>query len=197
MKFEDVDAAPVVGRDRIEHLVSAYRQAPTGGLVVELGVFRGESINALAGIDPERAVFGFDSFRGLPEPWDMGSRTEVPTGHFALEKLPEVKPNVALVVGAFALTLVAFFAQARGPIDFLHVDCDLYRSTVVALACCGVLLRKGSVVVFDEIGNWDGRYPNWGQGEWRALSEYLTSSGRVLRPISRTEQQQAAFVVEV
>lgn len=193
MNLAVLEAAPAIS-DRREHLLAAYQEAPVGGLAVELGVFRGASINALAGEDPERAFFGFDSFRGLPEPWERGVGTH-PAGHFALERLPDVAPNVVLIVGSFATTLPAFFRAVSYPVDFLHVDCDLYRSAAVGLAWVGPQLRPGAVIVFDEIGNWDGRYPTWQDGEWKALNEWLEASGRAVEPISRTTAQQAAFRV--
>ena len=194
MTFDQVDAAPLMA-GRAEHLLSAYRAAPHGGLALELGVFRGASLNHLAAADRDRVFFGFDSFRGLPEPWERGAGTH-PAGHFALGQLPDVASNVVLVVGLFATTLPAFFGASSSPVDFVHVDCDLHRSTAVALSWIGPRLRVGSVLAFDEPGNWDGQYPAWRDGEWKALTEWLEISGRTLRPLSRTSGQQAAFRVE-
>ncbi len=194
MTFDLVDAAPVVA-GRAEHLLAAYRTAPHGGIALELGVFRGASINRLAASDRDRTFFGFDSFRGLPEPWERGSVGTHPAGHFALGRLPDVESNVVLVVGLFAVALPAFFGATTLPVDFVHIDCDLYRSTAVALAWIGPRLRPGSVLVFDELGDWDGGYPAWREGEWKALQEWQQASGRTVRPISRSDGQQAAFVV--
>lgn len=194
MTFDQVEAAPVLA-DRRQHLLEAYRAAPVGGLAVELGVWRGGSLRCLCEADSERTFFGFDSFRGLPEPWDLGASSR-PAGHFALAQTPAVPANAVLVVGLFASTLPGFFGATTLPVDFVHVDCDLYRSTAIALAWMGPRLRRGAVLVFDELGNWDGGYPAWPEGEWKALSEWLESSGRTVRPLSRTAAQQAAFVVE-
>jgi hypothetical protein len=51
----------------------ALRRAPGDGLVMELGVFRGTSINqiadVLAKLGDARTVYGFDAFLGLSEDW--------------------------------------------------------------------------------------------------------------------------------
>ncbi|CAE7374531.1 unnamed protein product [Symbiodinium pilosum] len=77
-------------------------------MYLEFGVFEGTSINFIArqlrSLDPGSLVFGFDSFRGLPEAWRNNS--DVPGGltfgqsSFALEKEPEVESNVRLVRAA-------------------------------------------------------------------------------------------------
>ena len=77
-------------------------------------------------------------------------------------------PGAALVVGWFDETLPGFLGQHEGPVDFLHVDCDLYSSTVTVLEHVGPRLRPGSVVVFDEYFN----YPGWQGGEHLAWQEY-------------------------
>lgn len=39
----------------------------------------------------------------------------------------------------------------------LHVDCDLYSSAITMLRSLGHMLRKGSIVVFDELVNYEGQ----------------------------------------
>lgn len=73
-------------------------------------------------------VYGFDSFEGLPEPW-YGKYGK---GAFARVGLLEVPDNVTLVKGWFDDTLHGFLAEHPGPLAFLHVDCDLYSSTIYA-----------------------------------------------------------------
>ena len=135
-----------------------------GELVLELGVFEGNSINLIAdSVGPSVSVFGFDSFEGLPERWRDGFDARA----FAIDGLPKVRPNVHLVKGWFAETLPAFLQSQTGPVAFVHVDCDLYSSTKEALSTLAARFRPGAVIVFDEYFN----YPGWEDGEFRALQE--------------------------
>lgn len=53
----------------VEHVL-ATRGLPEG-LVAEFGVFRGSTLRRIAEALPGRTVFGFDSFEGFPEDWDL------------------------------------------------------------------------------------------------------------------------------
>jgi hypothetical protein len=158
-------AVPCSSRNEVLDL--ALRHLPDG-LVCEFGVFEGASINHIAARVPHRAVFGFDSFEGLPEHW----RESFGPGMFTTGgRLPEVLPNVRLLKGWFDETLPPFAARHPGPVALLHVDCDLYSSTKCVLEHLGDSLVPGSVVVFDEYFN----YPGWERHEFRAFSEFAAA----------------------
>jgi len=152
-------------RQTLEH---ALTLAPGGGMALEFGVYTGSTLEVIAHARDKKAVYGFDSFEGLPEAWRPG----FPAGYFTLDNLPEV-PGAELVVGTFADTLPGFVAEHRDPVDFLHVDCDLYSSTATVLEHVGPLLHPGSIVVFDEYFN----YPGWPEHEHRAWEEYVARRG--------------------
>jgi hypothetical protein len=138
---------------------------PVHGFVCEFGVFMAESINRIARRRPDRPVFGFDSFEGLPERWREGFGP----GTFSTEgRLPSVEPNVRLFKGWFEATLPAFAAEHPGPAALLHVDCDLYSSSKCVFQHLGGRIVPGSVIVFDEFFN----YPGWEAHEFRAFSEF-------------------------
>lgn len=142
--------------------------APADGMALEFGVFSGSTLRVIAQARGGRGVYGFDSFQGLPEDWRAGYTA----GTFDADGLPDV-PGAELVVGLFADTLPGFLAEHDGPVAFLHVDCDLYSSTVTVLEHVGPRLREGSVVVFDEYFN----YPGWREHEHRAWREYTDRAG--------------------
>lgn len=142
--------------------------APTGGLALEFGVFSGSTLRIIAELRQGQQVYGFDSFEGLPEAW----RSDFPAGAFAVNELPVVE-GAELVVGWFDKTLPGFLASHPGPVDFLHVDCDLYSSTKTVLELVGPRLRVGSIVMFDEYFN----YPGWEAHEAKAWDEYLAATG--------------------
>jgi hypothetical protein len=169
-------------------LTYAANLIASDGLVIEVGVASGRTTNLLGNILPNRTVYGFDSFDGLPEDW----RTAYSKGHFA-GALPEVAPNVSLIKGLFADTLPPFAAEHEAAIALLHVDCDLYSSTATVLACLGDRLRPVSVIVFDEYFN----YPGWRRHEFKAFQEFIASSAHTYRydafvPV----HQQVCVVIE-
>jgi hypothetical protein len=152
---------------KYELLTEAFDKAdPTGNrLICEFGVFTGSTINHLAGLT-SKTIFGFDSFEGLPEAW--GHR--VGKGHFALKKLPAVRPNVTLVKGWFNETLPPFLNSNPGMVAFLHIDCDLYSSTKTVFDLLEPRLAPGTVIAFDEYFN----YPGWEEGEFKAFDEFIS-----------------------
>ena len=138
------------------------------GLTLEFGVYRGDSINFIAGqiSDP---IYGFDSFEGLPEFW----RDRFDQGTFAVQALPAVKSHVQLIKGWFSNTLPPFLAAHPEKFSFVHVDCDLYSSTVSIFTLAQDRFQIGTVIVFDEYFN----YPGWKFGEYRAFVEFLDRTG--------------------
>jgi hypothetical protein len=149
-------------------LLAAALQAVSvkDGLFCEFGVHSGSTVNFIA----QRAggtVYGFDSFEGLPEDWRPG----VEKGHFKMDALPRVLPNVELVKGWFNESLPGFLKAKPGQAAFLHIDCDLYSSTRTVFELMGGRIQTGTVLAFDEFFN----YPGWRKGEYLALTELLTA----------------------
>lgn len=142
-------------------------QIPTEGIMMECGVFKGRSINAMARLFPNRTLYGFDSFEGLSEGWvgvDLGA------GAFDLKgNLPEVESNVALTKGWVDDTLPPFFEKEQGDIAYLHVDTDTYSPAKTILGLAKSRFKKGTIVLFDELIG----YPFWEDGEYKALTEEL------------------------
>ena len=124
---------PRASRRRLALHRAMLRRGPRikDGLHLEFGVYKGDSINHFAELSPDVTWYGFDSFEGLPEAWTLGAKA----GAFSIGgNLPPVRGNVRLTKGFFEHTLPGFVAQHRGEkIALLHVDCDLYSSTVTIL----------------------------------------------------------------
>lgn len=152
--------------NRFDLLTYALQQIknPTQGLVCELGVWQGATINHIARYLPETTIYGFDSFKGLPEDW----RDVYPKGAFAVKSKPNVRQNVVLIEGLFQDTLSPFLQQQSTPALFLHIDCDLYSSTKTVLQAFASHVQKNTVIVFDEFFN----YPGWRTGEYKAFMEF-------------------------
>jgi predicted O-methyltransferase YrrM len=172
--------------DRTSTLVHALSIAPQEGMALEFGVFEGRSLAVIAEARAGREVYGFDSFQGLPEDY----RPHVRRGAFAVDRRPQVE-GAELVVGWFEDTLPGFLDSHPGPVDFLHVDGDLYSSAVTVLSLAGPRLRAGSIVVFDEFFN----YPGWEDGgEFRAWAEYLERTGALVEYVAYTSNNEQVAV---
>ncbi|MEG0834608.1 MAG: TylF/MycF/NovP-related O-methyltransferase [Anaerovoracaceae bacterium] len=147
----------------IEYVISQANENP---LVVECGVYNGTTINIMAEKRPNAVLYGFDSFEGLPEDWNGYILEE---GHFAVTKMPSVQQNVHLIKGWFSETLPVFVTEHENQyIDVLHIDSDIYSSAATALESLKVMIKRGTIIVFDEYFN----YPGWKNHEYKAFQEF-------------------------
>lgn len=158
------------------------------GWILEFGVATGRTLNQFAKWLPNKFVFGFDGFEGLPEDWTSRMRR----GFFARDKLPQVRSNCQLVVGWFDQTLPGFKQNRikNGPVALLHVDCDLYSSTVTILENLKDNIVPGTVIVFDEYIN----YPGWELDEFRAWQEHVAKYNIRYEYIGRVSRHQKVAV---
>jgi len=145
----------------------ALDQVSKHGLHLEFGVGRGKSMRWIAS-DVDATVHGFDSFEGIQEHWNGN-----PIGAFSQKRMPKVPDNVEFHVGYFDATLPDFLAGHEEAIAFLHVDCDLYSSTVTIFDALGDRLQSGAIVLFDEYYN----FHRWQQHEFKAFQEFVQKSG--------------------
>lgn len=153
------------------------------GLILEFGVATGRTLNQFAYWLPHKIVHGFDGFQGLPEDWTSRMRR----GFFARNRLPQVRVNCKLHVGWFDATLPDFVnEQGNRPIQLLHVDCDLYSSTVTVLEALNQNIVPGTVIVFDEYMN----YPGWQLDEFRAWKEFVEKYSVTFEYIGRVSRHQ-------
>jgi predicted O-methyltransferase YrrM len=169
----------------VEH---ALGEVSGHGLYLEFGVGRGKSMRWIAS-QVSGAIHGFDSFEGIQEYWNGN-----PVGSFAQKKLPKVPGNVEFHVGYFDATLPGFLEKHADPVAFLHVDCDLYSSTVTILEALGNRLQPGAIVLFDEYYN----FHRWQEHEFKAFQEFVARAGLKYEYIafSVTGQQVAIRVLE-
>ena len=163
---------------------AANRCREQTGMALEFGVWKGRSLRILCKIFDK--IYGFDSFRGLPEDWQSG----MVAGTFALDRPPRAPENADLIVGWFHETLEGFLATHPDRIKFLHVDCDLYSSTRTVLSACAERLDAGSIIVFDEYFN----YPNWREGEFRAFQEIVLERGIAYRYLGYVSADQQVVI---
>ncbi len=153
----------------VQVLLDALQSVPAQGLFMEFGVFHGRSINIIAR-KTKRIVHGFDSFQGLPEDWKQGESR----GSYSTEGvIPAVPSNVELHHGWFDKTLPEFLQETEEPAAFVHIDCDIYSSTVTVLDALAPRIRPGTIIVLDDYLG----YPDFQQHEFRAFNEFLDQTG--------------------
>jgi hypothetical protein len=140
---------------------------PDGELVLDLGVWIGWSTR-LASEASNRKVYGFDTFEGLVEDWQVEDAV-IKKGTFSLSEpfaqllirntgvsirdgVPDaLGRNVEFVKGSTYDTLEPFLAGRPDlPITLFHMDLDTYESCLHALETCKERFIEGSILVFDE-----------------------------------------------
>lgn len=155
--------------DRLSVHEFALDKISIKGLILEFGVYRGETINFIANSVSDK-VYGFDSFEGLPEFWRDGFGKKA----FQMNGLPEVKKNVVLVKGWFDESIPKFLhtVSKSEKISYLHIDSDLYSSALTIFNYLGNKIVPGTIIVFDEYFN----YPGWQNDEYKAFQEFIAKS---------------------
>uniref|UniRef100_UPI0031D5453A class I SAM-dependent methyltransferase n=1 Tax=Mycobacterium sp. TaxID=1785 RepID=UPI0031D5453A len=137
-------------------------------LVLDLGVWLGWSTRLIADASG-RMVYGFDTFEGLVEDWQIDDQMLIKQGTFSLSEplaerfmrdtgvsLHEGLPatlgrRVQFIKGSTYETLAPFLAARPGaPIRLFHMDLDTYESCLHALETCKDRFIEGSILVFDE-----------------------------------------------
>jgi O-methyltransferase len=156
---------------------------------LEFGVAAGESIRAWSALnsDPGSRFIGFDCFEGLPEDWKAGNKAK---GEFSTGGEPPAidDPRVSFVKGLFQKSLRPFLAgyvpQNR---LVVHIDVDLYSSTLFVLTQLDPFMPKGTIIVFDEF---------IGVDEFPAFHHYTKAYGRTWRIVaSRADHLKLAVVL--
>jgi O-methyltransferase len=154
----------------------------------EFGVFEGASIRQWCELNQNAGsrFFGFDSFEGLPEDWHSGKRK----GAFSTGgKPPEIAdPRVSFVAGWFQVSMRGFLASyARQSQMVIHIDCDLYSSTLYCLTTLDPVISPGTLIVLDDF--FDALHV------YRALSDYCSAYARQYKLLARTHQLGQAAIM--
>ena len=134
---------------------------------LEFGVSKGLSFKWWAENmkDKDSKFFGFDTFTGLPEDWGSFKKGDMDTNN----EIPRIDdPRCSLYKGLFQQTLPLFletyFSTKR---KIIHMDADLFSSTLFVLTSISRLLNKGDIIIFDEF--------NVPMHEFKAFSEWVDS----------------------
>lgn len=114
---------------------------------LEFGVAQGASIRQMAQLftHPDSRFYGFDSFVGLPEKWQMHE-----VGAFSNQGRPPAVADdrVSFVSGWFQNSVPEFLPHLRRikqdpqRLTLVHIDVDLYSATLFLLATCWAELAE-------------------------------------------------------
>ncbi len=144
----------------------------------EFGVYRGESLSLVADLLNERdaRLYGFDSFKGYPEAWQVDGRvhrgredyllTDEDRAYLAKQKS---RRGVKLIAGYFQNTLPDFLASydpnARRKV--IYINSDLYSSALFLLTAWHPYVRPSDIIVMMLGG------PSRKEGEYKAFNDYI------------------------
>ena len=117
---------------------------------IEFGVASGNSFKWWVehNTNPLSRFHGFDTFEGLPEDWGPFKAGDMSEG----SKAPDIQDSrVTFYKGLFQQTLPGFIQKynSSNP-KVIHMDADLYTSTLYSLASMAPILKKGDIILFDE-----------------------------------------------
>jgi hypothetical protein len=149
-----------------EHVIQS-QNLNTGIDYLEFGVAKGLSfkwwVNRIT--DPDARFYGFDTFSGLPENWGPFKKGDMNNGN----NPPEIAGNRHhFYQGLFQQTLIPFLNGYKpGRRKVIHMDADLYSSTLFALTLLTPFLKAGDILFFDEF--------NVPMHEFKAFKEWSNS----------------------
>lgn len=157
------------------------------GAIVDCGVWNGGSTILLSRAAPQREIWAFDSFEGLPEAdleldgreakdWTgecLGAEDKLRAG-FSRYANPE---RLHVVKGWFEDTF-RHAVEDVGTVALLHADGDWYDSVKLTLETFYDRIAPGGLVVLDDYGHWIGAQ--------RATDEFRRERG-ITAPLVRID----------
>lgn len=202
--FYDAERANKVHREAIRRCLEFTAISGVIGDVLEFGVLAGWSSRIFAETMRDCMIMGdlhlYDSFAGLPEYDSAIDRDsyEIAGRNIWSDKMKFPEEFVATLGGDLEQHIKAklstilrperiqthrgFYSESlKQPIDakaaLVHIDCDLYQSTVEVLDALyrGDVLQDGCVLMFDD---WNCNKANPDFGERRAFREFLEKQTR-------------------
>jgi hypothetical protein len=188
------------------------------GDIVELGVYRGVTLMAWANFleirnmgDRAKQVIGFDNWKGFttldPKDGKEDLRVNKVVGGydaacfkdmlkdaitiFDRDRFIPHKPRIILVDGHIEESVPRYLDENPGlRISLMHVDCDLYQPTKVAMQYLWPRVVRGGVVIFDDYG-----IRPW-EGESTAVDEYFAGQNIVPRRLDWAMSPSAYVIKE-
>jgi len=148
-----------------KHIIKSEKLS--GIYYFEFGVAQGHSfkwwVNHIT--DQDSKFVGFDTFTGLPEDWEYYKKGDMS----AKDAFPEMDDKrCRFIKGIFQETLPPFLKNYNSDLKkVIHMDADIYNSTLFALTMMGPYLNINDILIFDEF--------NVPLHEFKAFSEFIDS----------------------
>ncbi|PWT77058.1 MAG: hypothetical protein C5B59_05055 [Bacteroidetes bacterium] len=158
---------------------------------LEFGVASGQSFFWWMKNNTNRCskFFGFDTFEGLPEDWGGYKKGAMAHGE---NEVSTDDDRAEFVKGIFQDTMDKFISTHREILSkpkLIHLDADLFSSTIFVLSQLYPFLQKGDVILFDEF--------NVANHEFLAYKIFTESFYVKMKLIAAQNNfYQTAFVVE-
>ena len=161
----------------ISHLEFFNKTANLRGEIVELGVFKGNSLfrwikfRDLLENTYSRKIIAFDIFGEFPETNFEGDKREreafiketnggVGISYEELNDLlkkQQLDHNVDIIKGDILTTLPEYLSNnPQLKISLLHIDVDLYEASSLSLELLFSHVVKGGIIIFDDYGDFAG-----------------------------------------
>lgn len=161
----DLDPADTVRRDMLILQLRSIHERNIAGDLAELGVYRGATARLFHHYLPERVLHLFDTFEGFSET-DLASEKQ----RTALEVDPKEFRDTGVELAAQVIDAkngnVRFYpghfpASADGQLTgrqfaFVHLDADLYESTLAGLNYFYDRVTTGGIIVVHDYNAWLG-----------------------------------------
>lgn len=166
---------PMIGPVKFANLTSCLQNLAPPGVVVEIGVYKGDTLGALATMFPNRKFYGYDTFEGMPpvEARDNYHKK----GDFKDTSLEEVQarytelPNITLVKGCYPKS---DYIDPK-PVAQAHVDVDIYESTMNALEYLHTRMAPGGKIFCDDA------FQASTEGATIAFCEFAVKHNKIIR----------------
>ena len=187
--------------DRIrDNLINSVNRCKIDGEWAEFGVKNGRSFDHIREHMPaEKTLHGFDTFEGLPEEWEIGTKGPYPAGILKAKRIPTDTVNTKYWVGLFADQIPVYREQYSDHMAFVHIDGDLYSSCNDVLYGFNDRIVPGTVLVFDDFMMFETcdtkKWHNIWNHECRSLMEWCHAQDRDVEMFTRTNWMQASFRV--
>jgi O-methyltransferase len=162
--------------ENIEDCVRAVKNIP--GAIVEIGVYKGGSLETIASVETKKPIYGLDTFSGLAEKTEGVDLHKVgwfnDTSFEAVKKDLMPYKNVTVMKGTFPSD---FYSFDPGRISLCHVDVDMYESTKKCMDWAAAKMPVGGIIICDDYSCFDT------PGAKLAVHEFLEKNGIVFEVI--------------
>jgi len=174
-----------------KYISDNYTKEDSKIIYLEFGVAGGESLKWWINENQNSLskFYGFDTFEGLPEDWGVFFKK----GDMSHNETRIQDDRVYMVKGLFQDTLFDFTTKNREMLNssyrkIIHMDADLYSSTLFVLSQLYPYLKQGDIILFDEF--------NVPLHEFKAYKDFTESFYIKLAPLGAVNNfLQVAFVI--